>query len=525
MKIEYTAEERQGFAQITARCNERLRALGAWESREENPQKHNRRMEIYMQLQEEKDAFAEKCQQAHFSKIKDNPQKILENARQQVGLCLNELYSDVLRYTLPEDLRKIDFLTWKDGAALLKANYAIQYMREELKLHINALREDAENLQALYSIIIEEVENNGHTDSAEIIITDNIKTQDIMRYRRSPLSDIATYGLMNDKASAQLIQEGELFQQQPNGQLMLRWSINQAPKEQKQVPVYIALTYEGTEGKITKKLTAFDKAVYDAIGTRFYYWKQDNEQRPLYITPQEVWRTMNGKRSGDGQAKPSSAQVKRICDSIDKMRFTRFFMDISEEVKAFDLYIEDERITGGHIDSYLINSSKVEFTTDKGNIVSGYRIAEEPILYTYNAVKKHILYVPYEMLDTSTRTSDAENVTEFRNYLLQQIQLMKNAAEGKNGKYFRRNNVILIETIYRETGIQPPEERLEGRAFTSEASKQTVIRRLRKSDREKIEGILDAWKSKQWIKDYAALNSKNQPIKEKQQAKGYRISI
>ena len=130
------------------------------------------------------------------------------------------------------------------------------------------------------------------------------------------------------------------------------------------------------------------------------------------------------------------------------------------------------------------------------------------------------------MLDTSTNTSDSENVTEFRNYLLQQIQLMKNAAEsGKKGKYFKRNNIILLETIYRDTGILTPEERIEGKEYKTNASRQKEIRRFRLTDRQKIEDILDAWKDKGWIKDYTVLNQKNEPIKERQQAKGYHIDI
>ena len=132
--------------------------------------------------------------------------------------------------------------------------------------------------------------------------------------------------------------------------------------------------------------------------------------------------------------------------------------------------------------------------------------------------------MPYEMLDTSSQLSNSEYVPEFRNYLLQQIQLMKNAAENPKGKYFHRNNIILLDTIYRDTGILPPEERIT-EDFKNEASKRAVIRRNRKADREKREGLLEAWKEKNWIKGYIIINSKNQPIKEKQQAKGYEILL
>ena len=129
------------------------------------------------------------------------------------------------------------------------------------------------------------------------------------------------------------------------------------------------------------------------------------------------------------------------------------------------------------------------------------------------------------MLDTSQYTSDSENVAEFKNYLLQQIQLMKNTAEeGKDSKRFKRSNTVLIDTIYKDTGVLPPEERI-GSTYTNEAVRQKEIRRLRKADRDKIEKLLEAWKAKDWIKGYSAINQKGEPLKEKQQAKGYIITI
>lgn len=531
MFIKFTATELQHIEDIKAEYSPDLVEL----QRQIDATKDEERLKllrkhhiIYDEMREKLDRYLDEIQRARFAKIKGGTAGIIAHAKEQAPVILEYIHKDVLRDygdMKPKAIKDAKIGTFKQGKLYVNANMATDWLKDELRLHLQALADNKAALQELLEIIIEAVENSPYTDNEEITDTAE-KPVEIMRYRRSPLADISVYGLMNDKANAQLLQEGDIFQQAADGQITVRWAINQAPQGQKQVPVYIALTYEGTEKKITKKLTAFDKAVYDAVGTRFYYWQQEAPQKPLYITPQEIWRTMNGKRSGDGKAKPSATQVKRICDSLDKMRFTHFYMDLSEEIKAFDLRIEDDRVIAGYIDDYLLNSRKVEFKTDKGNTVTGYRIGEEPILYTYNKVKKHLLYVPYEMLDTSTNTSDSENVTEFRTYLLQQIQLMKNAAEeGKKGRYFKRNSIILLETIYRDTGIQPPEERAADTAFTSDKARQTYIRKTRKADRDKIEGILTTWKAKGWINNYTVLNQNNEPIREKQQAKGYDIEI
>jgi len=477
-------------------------------------------------MQAELDGLLDQMQRKRFKKIaQGGADAIISHAKEQILLLLPDIHRVTYNHFQHEvdnlqtdTLKRLGVGTIKAGKLLLNANYAAQALKTELYLHIEALKDNKDTLRELLEAIIEAVEVSDLTDNADI--TDGQQPLGIKRFRRNPLGDITSYGLMNDHVNSQLLQEGELFQQTINGQLTMlsRYNVPQGASAY----VLVALSYEGANYKLNRRLTAFDKQVYEAVATRFHYWQQDNPQKPLYITPQEIWRTMNGKSSRDGKAKPSDKQIKRICDSLDKMRFTRFYMDISAEIAAFNLAIDDERITGGRIETYVLNSSKVEFTTDKGNTVQGYRIGEEPILYTYNKAKNHLLYVPYEMLDTSQFTSDSENVTEFKGYLLQQIQLMKNAQEG--GKRFKRSNVILLETIYRDTGILPPEERIEG-DYANEATRQQIIRRNRKADRQKIEGLLDAWKAKGWINGYTVLNAKNEPIKEKQQAKGYSISI
>lgn len=471
----------------------------------------------------------EQIERKRFKKIaQGGAEAILKDAREEITriiLNTHDFYSTLLGYEIENEkdgLEKAGIGTVKNGKLLLNADHVAKDIKAKLYLHIEALKDNKDALTELHEAIIDAVEKSTLTDNAEI-------KDDHKPLRRKPLGDIASFGLMNDNASAQILQDGEIFEQEIDGQtkLLTRYMVDEGAG----TFALIALNYEGSNYELNKKMTAFDKQVYEAVSTRFHYWQLENQQKPLYITPNEIWRTMNGKASKDGKATPSPAQKDRICKSLDKMRFTRFHMDISAEIETFKLSINDERISNGYIETYVLNSSKVEFTTDKGTTVQGYRISEEPILYTYNKAKKHLLYIPYEMLDTSAFTSDTENVTEFKGYLMQQIQLMKNAAEdpaekdGKKGKYFKRSNIILLETIYKSAGIQPPEERTTGKEYKNDTIRQREVRRFRQADRQKIEGLLDAWKAKGWIKGYTVLNQKNEPIKEKQQAKGYSIKI
>lgn len=315
---------------------------------------------------------------------------------------------------------------------------------------------------------------------------------------RQALPPANTFGIMNDKANTQLI-SSEAFEQEIDGQLRLTWGVNQKPGQKENPPItYIALSYEGTETKISKRMTAFDNAVYNAVSTRFYYWKLENWDKPLYITPQEIWRSMIRQ---NGNARPSKRQVEQVRRSMDKMRVTLFFMDISAELEAHYITLEDERLVSGNIETYLLKADRVSFTTEKGRVVEGYRITDEPILYTYNKAKDHILWFDADLLDTSQYTSDTTNVIVFRYYLLQQIQLMKNG--------FLKSHRVLFETLYSKTGIEPPESRLKRENYSSDNSYRTKVRQEAKKDREKISGILQSWIEKNWICGYEPVKKRN----------------
>lgn len=325
--------------------------------------------------------------------------------------------------------------------------------------------------------------------------------------KRAPLPDIHTYGIMNDKVNAQLI-ASEAFTQDTDGQMRLVWAVNQAGKSREPIATYISLLYEGTETKLSKKMTGYDNAVYNAVSTQFYYWKKEHPGEALYITPQELWRTMNGK---DGFASPSAKQVEKTIKSIDKMRFTRFTMDIKAELEAGYISLDDERLVKGEFETYLLKADKVVFETEKGRKVEGYRITDEPILYTYNQAKKHILWVDYDLLNTSDKKNIGDDTVVYTNYLLQRIQ---NYIGGQLA-----SNRILFESIYQATGIEAPESRIKLANCSSEDNYRASIRKAFKRDRDTIEAILTSWKDKgKLIKDF-------NPVKKGNAVIGYDLQI
>ncbi len=319
--------------------------------------------------------------------------------------------------------------------------------------------------------------------AAEIIAgSDNLHTQ---------LEALAKYGLMNDKVDRILLNTAPDVRDL-SGQISLQWVINQAGSSRAPVPVYIALTDEGNQLKTSRKITGADDAVFTTVANMIYSAQQHGIAAPYNFTPEDIWRTMHGY-SGTNR-RVSDNQKKEIENSLDKMRFTRLYMDISQEIQAYHLAIKDNRLIGGTFDGYYLPAEKLTFLNEKGRRLSGYQFYKMPFLQTYNAAKGNIVLVDYSLLDTSDTTGDEGNTAQFRLYLLREIALMYNG--------FRNSNRILYDTIYQAAAIPSPEESTQRSDYKTEESYNAVIRRKAKDDRDKIAALLESWKKKKYILDY-----------------------
>lgn len=527
MIFDYTQQEKEQLIKI----DEHYAAL--LDQKDAELKKHGKQTKIYARLLEERDElentrFAEfalvyeRAEQDRFNAFNGDIAAIAAEARRQVGLIIEtRIACDIVtddqsanilqqwqRDSMTEAkalqrLKDADFITRfeKEGKPVLSSRQARTLIYKGIQLFTEYLKANApKEAKALDKYISEYISTSPyiyiHTHKpnleAEII------TEDI----RKPLPPIETYGLMNDKVSHQLI-AGDFTQQETNGQLSFWAGVRQSALTSKTpVVVTMALTFEGENTKLSKRMSAFDNAVHNAIATAFYYHKRNENGKPFYITPQEIWRLMNGTQ--DASKNPSAGQVKKVCDSMDKMRFTRLYMDISEEVKAYNLTFEDKRLKTGTIDTYLLKSDKVSFTTEKGKELIGYRVDAEPILYTYNAAKDHILFVPFELLGTSQTTGNEGSTIEIRNYLLQQIQLMYNGQ--------RNSRRILYETLYSATGLETPETRIDRSKYNSENAYKSNLRKAAGNDRDKVAAILEAWKAKGYIKGFTPVKKGNSII-------------
>lgn len=262
----------------------------------------------------------------------------------------------------------------------------------------------------------------------------------------------------------------------------------QGEKGAHQVVSMVALRYmgggSGKSGKL--KLNAYDVQLYDAITSLYLHSQKERPADPVILTPQNIWACMNG-----GKGRATQKQLDRIGQSLERFRFTNIYLDVSDEIRSYSIKTPEAELFMEGVEDTLINASVLHFRTDRGAKVKGYLINHVPIIYAYSALRGELLTIPIELLDTSDKVSNTEDVIAFRSYIIRNIALMR---QGD-----RDNHVMRLETIYKETGIEPPEERVQGRSYADPARE---IRKQAKKDRDNIAGILESLKGKGYILGY-----------------------
>lgn len=485
-------------------------------------------------MQMEIDAFLDKAQRKRFKKIEaEGVQAIIDNAKEQAPGILKDIYRITQRNyrdIKPETLEEIGVGSVKDGAFLLKANYAAQALRDEFYLHIEALQDNREALQSLMESIITSAEQSPLTDGEKAT--------------KQPLVKIDKFGMMRDNLAARLLQDADLFSDaELNGQFMMQWKVNEGEEDGIKLVAKVALIYEDPEdAKITykkRRLTFTDKGLYELVGSLFNYQLMVRPGELFTFSPWQIAKLNLGQ--ANNQKSPSKNQIKTAERCIDKWLATNTIIDITDEVtrKRIDGYVAKNGIMEAKLlkaDKYTIIDNK-----DQEHVYYEMRAVKEnePILYKYNKAKGHILEVPYYLLDVSEYVRIDTYTITFRNYLLLRIALMYQK-KGLN------SNRILFSTLYDYTKVPTPEdpegrtkdlkdikemieakdkknekqaeEKKEEKKEYAKNTRQTIIRRYRQRDKEQIFGILQCWTDKGWINGFT-------PVKKGQTVIGVDIML
>ena len=474
MIIEYTAEEIKDLDENNLHFSkllfEKTEELKKYQSEtKECEQARSEIKELKDKWDATNQAICDKAEKSRVNVFNGNKEKIKEEAIEQIQLILEDYIS---HYFLPDKNGKyIPYSECENKEPFLSAREARTLIYRGIKPLTDALEGDEKSKKEI----------NKHI-SDYISASEYIYTQQKTRERKQ----VGNYKLLNDKTEYALI--SDFFEKKSiNGQMYLAFGVNSAPKKNDPAPVYISLTYKGINAQMSSKLNGFDESVYNAFCTFSYYGIKQ-------LTATEIWRLMNGYH-GNARKNPTAAQLKRVAKSIDKMQYTQILMDISNEINQKYITIDDERIIKGVISAYLLPLKSIILESENGKEIAGYSMYEEPILFTYNKAKRHVLTVNYSLLDIDS--SNTGYIIEFRDFMLKRITSMKNGVFQKRTIDFYGN-----DSIYKNAGVPIPKERINAANYSSAGAYNTAIKKEAANDRKKINDILQTWKNKKFIKDF-----------------------
>ena len=249
----------------------------------------------------------------------------------------------------------------------------------------------------------------------------------------------------------------ELYGQDINGQLTIlptEVTVREKSSKVKRVTSMCTFSYEddadleilNKNGRF--KITAYDRRVYNAVGTLWL-----NERRTISLT--EIYAVMNGY----AKTNPSSKQLLAVEKSLIKLKSIRFSIDMTEEVNANIVKDKDALIEAGvlknkndKVKSAILEDNMLHYRvgiikSEQGKIFKSIQIIGEPSLLTYNRVKNTLISIPMKYIGL-TDSNVTEKTIAFQDYLLMRIV---NYQKGK-----MRENKILYETLYRDSGVDRP---------------------------------------------------------------------
>lgn len=213
----------------------------------------------------------------------------------------------------------------------------------------------------------------------------------------------------------------------------------------------------------TKELTAYDRAIHDAITS--LYIDGGNE----YITIGMIYQTLIGNTS---EYKKVSGKAKQaISESINKLMFSRLTIDAKEEEDAFYKGLKlSQKSTVLPAVSYTVSIN--------GQAQEAIKVLMPPPLYTYAEAKGQIGRVDLKLL--ATPLTNTEETINLKDYLLRRVLTIKGSS--------KLSPSIVYETIYQKLNVDAPT--------------QGALRKKKAGVRKNVKAILDYWKQEGFIKGY-----------------------
>ncbi len=303
--------------------------------------------------------------------------------------------------------------------------------------------------------------------------------------RWQPIAKPQSYKILNSKIAksyvnfqdylTKLDNNGQLTwlplnDQQNKAKVMVKQATNTAPP----VLSVVSLTYNGDlQGKLSK-INSYDLSILNTIYSLILAGN-----RAFLI--EDIYKTMTQK------SKVTDKQLNKIRERLYKLHGHRIRIDVSEELKAGILKLNDERIINGFFEDDLIQLPLLDVVTESGSIKTALSFDRNPILLQYSLAKNHeIITEPVSLLEMKCRAT--EETISIRDYLIREIHQLKRG--------YRKNQNINYENLLNFIG------------FDMEKKNRTYKQRITQD----VLTILDGFKEKNFIKDYQVINGAKNKI-------------
>lgn len=207
--------------------------------------------------------------------------------------------------------------------------------------------------------------------------------------------------------------------------------------DEKPLNIYYSIDFDDLETagvKITKRLTLFDKRVYQAIAALF------NAGNTVISLTQIHYAMGNTSR-------PSDDQREKIDSSITKMRFANVFLDNMEESQRYN-YPRFKAGTGIYCEFYLLPVDRISAIINGQVVESAIQVLKEPPLMTFARQRKQITTITVKVLQSPLSKTEAN--LQIDDYLIERIAKAKRTSKGVK---------ILYETLYKAAQIKTKNQR------------------------------------------------------------------
>ena len=174
---------------------------------------------------------------------------------------------------------------------------------------------------------------------------------------------------------------------------------------------------------------------------------------------------------------------------MEKLKSIKVYIDLTEEIKHKIIEDKGSLIDAGVLkdlsdtikravmEDNMLHFKKCQLVSDKGKVFKVIQIIGEPALLSYNKAKKTLITIPMEYVGLEGQNSTDKTIA-FQDYLLMRIFGYKNRK--------LRENKILYDTLYRDSGQEKPED------------SKGFIR-----DRETISKMMEEWQRKGLITGFS----------------------